>query len=147
LLKFNLDDQGKLIYSRGNPQLTSSYYNFSSAAGINYNVDVRNVAGDKIRITSMTNGEPFDIGKIYTVALNSYRGNGGGGHLTLGAKIPKDKIASRIINSTQKDLRYYLMKWIENEKVITPKALNNWSLSPQDWWVKGKEKDSVLLFH
>lgn len=146
LLNFNHDDQGNYIVSHGTPQLSASYYNYSSAAGINYTVDVSKPAGERISVTSMADGKTFDLKKTYTVALNSYRGNGGGGHLTLGAKIPKNEIAGRIINSTPKDLRFYLMKWIENEKIVNPKALNNWSVVPQDWWKKGKEKDEKLLF-
>ncbi len=146
LLKFNRDDKGEYILSHGTPQLTAAYYNYSSAAGINYTVDVSKPAGERISITSMGDGKPFDLKKDYTVALNSYRGNGGGGHLTQGAKIPKDEIAGRIISSTTKDLRYYLMKWIEKEKTVNPKALNNWSVIPQEWWQKGKEKDEKLLF-
>jgi 2',3'-cyclic-nucleotide 2'-phosphodiesterase/3'-nucleotidase len=146
LLNFNRDEKGNIILSRGTSQLTSAYYNYSSAAGINYTVDVRKPAGERISITTMTDGKPFDLKKTYTVALNSYRGNGGGGHLTQGAKIPKDDIAGRIINSTPKDLRYYLMKWIEKEKTVNPKALNNWNVIPQDWWEKGKGKDAKLLF-
>ena len=34
----------------------------------------------------------FDINKIYKVAINSYRGNGGGGHLVKGAGIPKEEL-------------------------------------------------------
>lgn len=147
LLNFNHDENGNLILSHGRPQLAASYYNFSSAAGIIYTVDVTKPAGDKITIVSMADGKPFDLEKNYTVAMNSYRGNGGGGHLTLGAKIPKDKIAQRVITSTQKDLRYYLMKWIENEKTVSPKSLNNWSVIPTDWWQKGKEKDMNLMFN
>lgn len=146
LLNFNRDNKGNYILSRGTPQLAAAYYNYSSAAGIKYTVDVSKPAGERISITSMANGKPFKLKKTYTVALNSYRGNGGGGHLTLGAKIPKDEIAGRIINSTQKDLRYYLMKWIEKEKIVNPTALNNWSVIPHDWWEKGKEKDAKLLF-
>jgi 2',3'-cyclic-nucleotide 2'-phosphodiesterase/3'-nucleotidase len=94
----------------------------------------------------MTNGKPFDLKKTYTVAINSYQANGGGGLLTLGAKIPKDEIRGRIVTSTPKDLRYYLMKWIEEKKTVNPKAFNNWSVIPKDWWEKGKEKDAKLLF-
>ena len=146
LLKFNTAANGELIYSRGTPQLASAYYNYSSAAGINYTVDVSKPAGERISIVSMSDGKPFDVKKMYTVAMNSYRGNGGGGHLTQGAKIPKEEITGRIVNSTPKDLRYYLMKWIEKEKTVSPKASNNWSVIPADWWEKGKEKDSKLLF-
>jgi len=146
LLSFKKDEHGNVLLSRNRPQLTASYYNFSSAAGIHYTVDLTKPAGQKINILSMTNGQPFDIEKDYTVALNSYRGNGGGGHLTQGAKIPENELASRVITSTPKDLRFYLMKWIEQEKVVTPKALGNWTLIPNDWWLKGKEKDVKLLF-
>jgi 2',3'-cyclic-nucleotide 2'-phosphodiesterase / 3'-nucleotidase len=146
LLKFNTGAGGELIYSRGTPQLATAYYNYSSAAGLNYTVDVSKPAGERITITSMSDGKPFDLNKMYTVAMNSYRGNGGGGHLTQGAGIPKQDITGRIINSTPKDLRYYLMKWIEKEKTVNPAALNNWKVIPAEWWEKGKEKDGKLLF-
>jgi 2',3'-cyclic-nucleotide 2'-phosphodiesterase/3'-nucleotidase len=146
LLKFKLDAEGKIEYSNGKPQLATSYYNFSSAAGINYTVDVSKPVGERIIISSMANGKPFDLNKTYKVAINSYRGNGGGGILTIGAKIPKEEIAKRIINSTQKDLRYYLMKWIEQKKTVTPESLNNWKLIPSSWWIKGKETDYKIIF-
>lgn len=146
LLAFRKNEQGETNLSNGKPQLAASFYNFSSAAGIDYTVDVSKAAGNRVTILSMSNGEPFDLKKKYTAAVNSYRGNGGGGHLTQGAKIPKDEITSRIINSTPKDLRFYLMKWIEKEKIVSPKALNNWTVIPNDWWIKGKEKDAKLMF-
>jgi 2',3'-cyclic-nucleotide 2'-phosphodiesterase/3'-nucleotidase len=146
LLNFNRNEKGDLIMANGKPQLAVAYYNFTSAAGINYTVDVSKPAGQRISITSMADGKAFRLRKKYTVAINSYQGNGGGGLLTLGAKIPKDEITGRIINSTPKDLRFYLMKWIEDKKTVNPKALNNWSVIPKDWWEKGKEKDAKLMF-
>jgi len=146
LLNFRRDEKGAYILSHGSPQLAASYFNFSSAAGINYTVDVSKPAGERITISAMADGKPFDLKKSYTVAINSYQANGGGGLLTLGAKIPKDEITGRIITSTSKDLRYYLMKWIEDKKTVDPQALNNWSVIPTDWWEKGKEKDAKLLF-
>lgn len=146
LLKFNRDENGEVILSRGKPQLAASFYNFCSAAGIVYTVDVSKPTGEKVSIHSMANGKDFDLKKEYTVALNSYRGNGGGGHLTLGAKIPNQELSARVITSTEKDLRYYLMKWIEKENSVTPSLLGNWTVIPNDWWKKGKEKDEKLLF-
>ena len=146
LLNFRTDGKGNAELKNGRAHLASSYYNFSSAAGINYTVDVTKPAGQRIKIVSFTDGRPFDLNRTYTVAVNSYRGNGGGGHLTQGAKIPKDEIAGRIINSTQKDLRYYLMKWIEKKKTVTPEALNNWKVIPENWWKLGEEKDYPVLF-
>jgi len=147
LLKFSVDANGKVILTNGMGKLAGRYYNFSSAAGINYTVDVSKPAGERITITSMSDGKSFDFNKKYTVAVNSYRGNGGGGLLTEGAKIPHDQLAGRVIHSTQKDLRYYLMKWIEEKKTVTPETLNNWKVIPTEWWKKAKEKDYKLLFH
>jgi 2',3'-cyclic-nucleotide 2'-phosphodiesterase/3'-nucleotidase len=146
LLKFSVDANGKVILTKGMAKLAGRYYNFSSAAGINYTVDVSKPAGDRITITSMSNGKPFDLNKKYTVAVNSYRGNGGGGLLTEGAKISHGQLAGRVIHSTPKDLRYYLMKWIEAKKTVIPETLNNWKVIPTEWWEKGKEKDYKILF-
>ena len=71
----------------------------------------------------MADGTPFDMNKIYKVAVNSYRGNGGGDLLTKGAGIPKAELAERIIFSTDKDLRFYLMQEIEKAGVLSPEAV------------------------
>lgn len=148
LLKFKLDENGNIKYSERtkSPELEERYYNFESAAGIDYVVDVTKPVGSRVIIKSFSNGNPFVLNKMYKVAVNSYRGNGGGGHLTRGAKIPQDELSKRVINSTEKDLRYYLMKWIEKEKTVTPKLLGNWKVVPEDYWKAGKEKDYQLLF-
>ncbi len=148
LLKFKLDENGKLKFSERSksPELEERYYNFESAAGIDYVVDVTKHVGSRVIIKSFSNGKSFELNKMYKVAVNSYRGNGGGGHLTRGAKIPQEELSKRIINSTEKDLRYYLMKWIEKEKTVTPKLLGNWKVVPEDYWKAGKEKDYQLLF-
>ncbi|VAX28501.1 5'-nucleotidase; 2',3'-cyclic-nucleotide 2'-phosphodiesterase; Putative UDP-sugar hydrolase [hydrothermal vent metagenome] len=148
LLKFKKDKNGKLVWSErsNSPMLEGRFYNFESAEGINYTVDVSKPVGERIKISSMSDGSNFILTKMYKVALNSYRGNGGGGHLTIGAKISKDKLASRIITSTEKDLRFYMMKWIEKKGTINPKTNNNWKIIPKEWAEKGKEKDYKLLF-
>ena len=148
LLKFKFDDNGDIRYSERtkSPELEERYYNYESAAGIDYDVDVTKPAGQRVFIKGFSNGIPFELSKTYKVAVNSYRGNGGGGHLTRGAKIPKEELSARVINSTEKDLRYYLMKWIEKEKIITPKLIGNWKIIPENFWKSGKQKDYQLLF-
>ncbi len=148
LLKFKLDENGNIKYSERtkSPELEERYYNFESAAGIDYVVDVTKPIGERVTIKNFSNGNPFDLNTKYKVAVNSYRGNGGGGHLTRGAKIPQEELSARVINSTEKDLRYYLMKWIDKEKTVTPKLLGNWKVVPENYWQTGKQKDYQLLF-
>ena len=148
LLKFQLDENGTIVYSERSrlPMLVQRYYNFSSAAGIKYTVDVTKPAGEKVNIKSLSNGSPFVLTEKYGVAINSYRGNGGGGHLTRGAGIPEDELSNRVINSSDKDLRFYLMKWIAKKKKITPKIIGNWKVVPANFWGPGKEKDYKILY-
>ena len=148
LLKFKLDETGELVYSERtkSPELEERFYNFDSAAGIEYVVDVTKPIGERVRIIRFVDGRPFEPNKKYKVAINSYRGNGGGRHLTDGAKIPHEELSKRVLNSTEKDLRYFALKWIEDQKVVEPKLLNNWKVVPENYWQAGKQKDYQLLF-
>ena len=121
-------------------------YNFDSAAGILYTVDVTKPEGEKVHILSMADGTPFDETRMYKVAVNSYRGNGGGELLTKGAGIPQDELGKRILSSTDKDLRYYLMKYIEQQQTISPKALNQWRFIPETWTKTASQRDYNKLF-
>ena len=121
-------------------------FNFDSAAGIDYVVDVTKPDGEKVNILQMSNGEPFDEQKTYNVVMNSYRGNGGGELLTKGAGIPHEEIKNRIIFESERDQRYYLMKEIERMGTISPKAHNNWKFVPEEWTKPAIERDRILLF-
>lgn len=121
-------------------------FNFDSAAGIDYEVDVTKPDGEKVKILRMSNGQPFDEKKWYNVAVNSYRGNGGGELLTRGAGIPKDSLESRIIYRSERDQRYYLMEEIEKMGEIEAKANNNWRFVPEEWTKPAAKRDYDLLF-
>lgn len=122
-------------------------FNFDSAAGIIYTVDVTKPEGSRVDIKSMADGTPFQMDKVYKVAVNSYRGNGGGDLLTKGAGIPKKELKSRIVTSTEKDLRYYLMKRIEEKKQLDPKPLNQWKFIPEEWTVPAAKRDYETVFN
>lgn len=121
-------------------------FNFDSAAGINYTVDVTKPAGEKITIQSMSDGTPFSMDKVYKVALNSYRGNGGGDLLTLGAGISKEDLAKRIIFATDKDLRYYLMQYIEQEKCCILMLCTSGSLFRRNGLCLPRKRLSIVVW-
>ena len=121
-------------------------FNFDSAAGIDYEVDVTKPDGQKVRILRMSNGEPFDEARWYKVAVNSYRGNGGGELLTQGAGIPHDELDKRIIWRSKRDQRYYLMKEIERMGTVDPQPNQNWRFVPEKWVKPAAERDRQLLF-
>lgn len=121
-------------------------FNFDSAAGIDYEVDVTQPDGRKVRILHMSNGEPFDEDKWYNVVMNSYRGNGGGELLTKGAGIPHDELESRIVYKSDLSQRHYLTVEIEKAGIITPEPNSNWRFVPVEWTEPAIERDRLLLF-
>lgn len=147
LIKFKINPDGSIATdSQGKTQLSANFYNFDSAAGIIYTVDVSKPDGDKVTILSMADGSAFNEDKTYSVAINSYRGNGGGGHLTKGSGIAPEDLSARIKSSTEKDLRFYIMNYIEQKKTITPTSLNSWKIIPEEWASQGIARDKKLLF-
>lgn len=151
LIYFKRDASGNLIFNnRYNSYDTlTQTYNYESFGGLNYIVDVRKGYGERVNIISMFDGSNFDLNKEYKIAINSYRGSGGGGHLTQGAKIDLKTLQNMdlVIKSTDKDLRFYMMKWFEEQtNSITVKKLNNWKVIPEDYLKAGRERDYKLLY-
>lgn len=146
MLKLRVSKNGKPVISNGKAWLQNQPYNFDSAAGIDYIVDLSKPAGERISITGFSNGEVFDLDKKYKVAINSYRGSGGGGHLTEGAGLSANDLTQRISNSTDKDLRYYVLQYIEDKQNIRPEILGNWKIVPADWAAEARSREYKLLF-
>ena len=121
-------------------------FNFDSAAGIDYEVDVTKPDGQKVRILRMSNGKKFDESRTYNVVMNSYRANGGGELLTLGAGIDQEELAGRIVSMSEMDQRHYLTQEIERMGTIDPKPNNNWRFVPANWAQPALERDRKLIF-
>lgn len=127
-------------------RLKNPSYNFDSAAGIEYTVDITRPAGERISIKRLSDGRAFSPDSIYTVAVNSYRANGGGDHFTKGAGIPAGELAGRVIRATERDLRYYLIKEIEKNPDIKVSVMPNWRFIPESAAFLAIETDRRLLF-
>lgn len=146
------DRQPHLInFKSENPSLSDNRlakpaYNFDSAAGIDYTVDVTKPKGEKINIASLSDGRSFSPDSTYTVAINSYRANGGGNLLSDGAGISREELEKRIVSATDKDLRYYLIDYIEKHPDIEVQTIHNWKFIPDGIAEKAAEIDRELLF-
>ena len=152
LIAFVTNPDGSLILDNRTsmPRTKVASYNYDSAAGIVYDVDVSQPVGKRVAIRTMADGTPFGLETTYTVALNSYRAMGGGGMLEKGAKIPAADLLSMkyVTSATTKDLRFYLTQYIEkkNTAPLTPTALGNWKVLPADWATAGTALDYPLLY-
>lgn len=120
-------------------------YNFSSAYGLDYEVDVTKPAGQRITIKRLSNGQAFNLDSKYRVAVNSYRAGGAGGMLTTGAGIPKEELKSRIVGASQYDQFFSLFKYFENQGLVKPDTRKNWLFIPQAWAEEAAKRDIAFI--
>ena len=126
-------------------------YNFDSAAGINYEVDVTKSAGNRVNIISMADGSAFEPDQTYTVAMTSYRANGGGGLLKNGAGLDAEAVKERIV-ARYPEIRELLYEFILEHKEINaelisnPQVIGGWKFVPEALASKAMSEDIRLLF-
>ena len=126
-------------------------YNFDSAGGLNYEVDVTKPGGSRVNILSMADGTPFDEQQTYTVAMTSYRANGGGGLLREGAGIDSEELNERIV-ARYPEIREMLYDFILKHKVIdaeligNPSLIGTWKFVPENIADKALANDICRLF-
>ena len=137
----NMDQQAD-----GTWRLKNAYYNFDSAAGIDYTVDVSKPAEHMVTVLRMSDGKSFDPAKRYKVVLNSYRASGGGNHLSRGAGLTKDEMVKRLITASDMDFRFLLTGWIRKQGTINPVQIHNWKTIPEAWTVPAARRDAARLF-
>lgn len=125
-------------------------YNFDSAAGLIYKVDVTKPMGQRILIESLADGTAFDEAAEYNVAMTSYRASGGGG-LMSAAGVDTDRINDRVVEYYP-EIRNILYDYLVENKVIDPaltgdrNVIGEWRFIPEDLASKALDKDMELLF-
>ena len=126
-------------------------YNFDSAAGLVYTVDIRRPAGERVDIKSLADGTPFSADSTYSVAMTSYRANGGGGTIINGAGLSKAGIDGRILGRYP-EIRELVYKYIKENMVLDESLLSGqpeigkWEFIPAAEASDRIEDDMMLLF-
>jgi len=126
-------------------------YNFDSAAGLVYTVDVTRPAGSRVQISSLADGSAFDPQAWYQVAMTSYRASGGGDILLKGAGVPRDEIDSRIVNRYP-EIREMIYQFIKEHGTIDaalvgdPAVIGSWHFVPEKLAVPMLAADMSLIF-
>ena len=126
-------------------------YNFDSAGGLVYDVDVTKPYGERVIIISLADGSPFDESAEYNVAMTSYRASGGGDILREGAGIDTDRIADRVVEYYPeiRDILYdYLVRngEIDPAKIGERQVIGEWKFVPESIAAKAMDRDMLLLF-
>lgn len=145
------------IVSRSDPRynntrwsFTGASFNFDSAAGLNYKVDVSKPYGSRIIVESLADGTPFNLEDFYPVAMTSYRASGGGDILPKGAGITSDILESRTI-AKYPEIREMMYDFIKKHGTITSEiisdesVLGSWKFVPESA-EKLVQNDMELMF-
>lgn len=125
-------------------------YNFDSAAGLNYTVDVTKPFGSRIKISSMADGSAFELDKEYNVAMTSYRASGGG-NLLMRVGIDTDLIDQRVV-ARYPEIRNILYDYlmangsIDPEVIGNPAVIGSWRFIPEKLAKQAMERDMQLMF-
>ena len=126
-------------------------YNFDSAGGLIYEVDITKPYGKRLNIKSFADGSAFDETAVYNVAMTSYRANGGGGLLKQGAGIDTGNIGERVV-ARYPEIREMLYEFIQEHGAITPElvgdpaVIGHWEFVPATIARKALDADMKLLF-
>lgn len=126
-------------------------YNFDSAGGLIYNVDVTKPSGERVIIESLADGTAFDESAEYNVAMTSYRASGGGDILREGAGIDTDRIADRVVEYYP-EIRNILYDYLVTNGDIDPakigdrSVIGEWHFVPSALADPALDRDMDLLF-
>ena len=126
-------------------------YNFDSAGGLVYTVDVTMPAGGRVSVKSLADGSPFSEDAEDNGAMTSYRASGGGSLMEEGAGIDAAEVETRIV-ARYPEIRELVYGYIlENggiyaEKIKAPAVTGGWSFIPESISGPMLERDMALLF-
>lgn len=132
----------------GRYSFLSRTYNFDSAAGVNYTVDLTEPYGSKVDILSLADGSVFCIDSVYNVAMTSYRASGGGGILAA-AGIDTDNIDERVVERYP-EIRNIIYDYLKQHGAIPASLsqdsmLGDWNFIPEGI-DRAIQKDFELVF-
>lgn len=145
LIAYKYDSIGNIIMSNFGPELKTVQYNYSSAAGIRYTVDVSKPEGERVEILGMTNGDPFELDATYRVAMNDHQAVGGGGHTTEGLAWNDSIALSRIIALSPNDIRLNFSNYIRIHGEINPQTTFDWKVIPTEWFNAAAPREKAFL--
>lgn len=135
LLDYNLDGGRRL-------GLKHISLNMLSAAGIAYTVNLAKPIGERVEIVA----DASPSRTYYTVAVNSYHGNGGGEMLTLGGGIELSRLGERVVSITPHGLRHYVVEYFKKRDVVAPAIISDWHFIPEELVKDALARDREIIF-
>lgn len=108
-------------------------YNYDMISGVDYLIDITKPQGQRIKNLTY-NGVPVKEQDEFTLAINNYRANGGGGYMSaigfnLGADKGKITFNSMTAYGDDGQVRNLIIRYIKEKNSISPNVSNNWKVT------------------
>ena len=145
---FNISERGSERYGTSRWSFNSPSFNFDSAAGVDYTVDVTRPMGRRVKMGNLVDGRKFALDATYKVAMTSYRAAGGGNLLSDGAGLGREELTSRLI-ARYPEIRDMIYKFVVAHEEVSPaltRGVGHWSFVPESVAAPAIKRDMALLF-
>lgn len=134
---------------KGNFVLKNRVFDFMTASGIDYTVDVTKPVGQRIRVSGMSDGRPFDPEKLYRVGLSSFLASGGYQPFLEAVGLSGNLLRRRELYSSGADMRFHVATSLalnaERGDAIAIERGSNWRLVPERLASQALEHDRKIL--
>lgn len=147
IIAYELDTIGNVKINNFGPILKTAQYNYLSAAGIDYVIDLTKPAGEKVSILALSeSGEEFNLEETYQVVMPDHLAVG---NLTKNAlKWDNMNIGPHMISSHEVDIRRTFADYIREHSPIELNKKSDWKVIPEDFYrvTAPKEKDFLSKY-
>jgi len=108
-------------------------YNYDMAQGFFYDIDLTKEPGSRVINMRNLDGSPLDMDKVYSVTLNSYRYNGGGGHLGACGAMENGLLTVETTYKSSMAMRDLMIEYLKIKNNWGASDIEeNWKLIPED---------------
>ena len=145
MIRLKKDPHGHIIYREdGAPLLANDPTYFTAAGGIHYTVNLRKPQGQRVEITTMTDGTPFDPRKEYTVILNSYQFHDGGKYISEALRWDDITLSMHEVPTPFTSMRQVMFEYVQHIDTIRFSYRYEWGFEPKMWWVEAKLREQDI---
>lgn len=148
-IKSENDTLLRLTRTEDGYKLSNRVFDFMTAGGIDYTVDVTKPAGHRVNVTSMSDGKAFNPDKLYRTGVSSFLACGAYGPFCEAVGLKGYELRSRELFSTTSDFRYdiitrFCLKTEAGEEMHVGKP-DNWKIIPEKMAGAALARDIRLL--